>query len=262
MSIDCHVHLFKKNQAKIANPRHLPHYDATLTDLKQFADPVGVTRFVLVQTSFMGTNNDLLLNHLRSDSERLRGVFILNADTTKSELRDLKSQGVTGIRLNLFGTTLRESLDAQQLALVQRCSDEGLSVGLHDDASRLMQILDLIGTRANRLVIDHFGRPESLPLAEQDPAYDRLIDRMCQLACYVKISAPYRSPNMNAQKAFDKLHTKIGADHLLWASDWPWTQHENELTYSDWASKLTISGAQTNLPKQFEANAKNFYGFD
>jgi predicted TIM-barrel fold metal-dependent hydrolase len=266
VSIDCHIHLFKKGCSAISNARHTPSYDAELATVCDLGATVGVTRFVLVQTSFMGTDNDYLLQHLRASPERLRGVFILDASTSREQLRQLKSESVVGIRLNLFQTDLAVTLSDAHLGLIERCSLEGLSVGLHDDAARLIGILDRIAGRASRLVVDHFGRPESLALGQDDPGYDRLLERLVVNNSYVKISAPYRSPAMNPDRAYAKLKQTLGEDKLLWASDWPWTQNEESLTYAQWANSFpqTENNRQEfsqNLPARLAENAKLFYGF-
>lgn len=257
MSIDCHIHIFKKEHPAIASARHLPQYDALLSEVQSLGKPLGVEQFVLVQTSFMGTNNDYLVEQIQQCPSQLRGVFILAPDTSRATLRDLKSSGVVGIRLNLFGTDLNVSLDPAQLQLIENCSAEGLSIGIHDDAQRLVTILDRIQLRAQRLVIDHFGRPESLPLADQDPVYSALIEKMAAMNAYIKISAPYRAKNMDPARAYHFLEKTLGIDRLLWGSDWPWTQNENYLTYEQWAHPF----GSVNLAKLLAPNAKYFYEF-
>lgn len=267
MSIDSHIHLFRQEHAAIPTARHKPQYDATFSAVSALGAEIGVTQFVLVQTSFMGTDNSYLLAHLNQFPERLRGVFILNTSTSRDELRHLKSQGVVGIRLNLYQTDLAESLSQAHLELIERCSLEGLSVGLHDDAARLVGTLDRISGRATRLVIDHFGRPESLALAQDDPVYDRLLEQMVRDNSYVKISAPYRSPNMNPARAYQKLKNALGEEKLLWASDWPWTQNEDSLTYKRWADPfadvaIKNPGSLSTLAHRLADHSRKFYEFD
>lgn len=267
MSIDSHIHLFKKSHLAIPTARHRPQYDAAFSTIRSLAAQESVEKFVLVQTSFMGTDNSHLLAHLHQFPTQFRGVFILDKSTSRDELRELKSQGVVGIRLNLFQTNLHESLSDEHIKLIDRCSLEGLSVGLHDDATRLIGILDRIEGRASRLVIDHFGRPESLAMAHDDPVFDQLLERMVRDNSYVKISAPYRSPNMNPEFAYQKLRRVLGEEKLLWASDWPWTQSENYLTYKHWVNPFTHASHTNDKPQRSLAdrlanNSKLFYEFD
>lgn len=257
MSIDCHIHVFRSNSALASNARHNPDFDAALDDVRALAKPAGIARFVLVQTSFMGTDNALLAAELEQDPANLRGVFVLDPRTSAAELRDLRQSGVVGIRLNLFQTELAQTLAPEQLRLIERCAREGLSVGLHDDAARLLHILQRIDGRADKLVIDHFGRPESLPGAESDPVYDALLERMALLSAHVMISAPYRARNMNPRTAYARLKHALGASKLLWGSDWPWTQHRDALTYGAWVRPF----GEENLAAALQDNAAAFYGF-
>ena len=258
VSIDCHIHVFKTSLKTIPNARHLPGYDATLEMLRPIAARANVHRFVIVQTSFLGPHNDYLLAEIAKDPQHLRGVVILDACTTTSEIRALSGQGVVGLRLNLFKTDLEQTLSDDHLAMVQRCSDAGWSIGIHDDASRLPAILDRIGDRAPKLVIDHFGRPESYGGDIQHTDYRALLKRLAAMGTYVKISASYRSPGLDVPRAIELLKGELGEDKLLWASDWPWTQHEAGRDYLQWAH---ADGEANALAQRLSKNAELFYEF-
>jgi predicted TIM-barrel fold metal-dependent hydrolase len=258
MAIDCHIHVFKTSLKTIPNARHLPGYDATLEMLRPIAARAQVNRFVIVQTSFLGSNNDYLLGEIGQDPENLRGVVILEPSTSEAQINELGRQGIVGLRLNLFKTHLEESLSAERLALVQRCTDAGWSIGIHDDASRLPAILDRIEGRAPKLVIDHFGRPESYGGDIHHPDYRALLRRLATMGAYVKISAAYRSPGLDTPRAIDLLRDELGEDKLLWASDWPWTQHEAGQDYFRWAH---ADGEDNSLAQRLSKNAELFYQF-
>jgi predicted TIM-barrel fold metal-dependent hydrolase len=258
VSIDCHIHVFKTSLKTIPNARHLPGYDATLEMLRPIAARANVHRFVIVQTSFLGSNNQYLLDEIAKDPGHLRGVVILEADTTLDNIQALSQQGVVGLRLNLFKTNLDASLTDAHLGLIERCSSQGWSIGLHDDAARLPGILDRIGDRAPKLVIDHFCRPESYGSDLHHPEYRSLLKRLGRLRASVKISAAYRSPELDVQKAIDLLQTELGEDRLLWGSDWPWTQHELGRDYMEWSR---ADGQSTPLAQRLSKNAELFYKF-
>jgi predicted TIM-barrel fold metal-dependent hydrolase len=259
VSIDCHIHLFRQTLKTVPNARHLPSYDATLEMLRPLAAKAKVGRFVIVQTSFLGTNNDYLVEEITKDPENLRGVVILAPNCTAQDIADLHRQGVVGLRLNLFKTNLEESLSDEHLSLVERCSAQGWSIGIHDDAARLPEILDRIGDRAPKLVVDHFGRPESYGGDIHHPDYRALLERLVRLGAFVKISAAYRSPGLNVPKAIALLESELGIDKLLWGSDWPWTQHESGRDYTDWSH---ADGRPESLAQRLANNAKSFYEFN
>jgi predicted TIM-barrel fold metal-dependent hydrolase len=258
MVIDCHIHVFKTSLKTMPNARHLPGYDATLEMLRPIATRAQVSRFVIVQTSFLGPNNDYLLGEIAKDPKNLRGVVILEPSASEAQINELGRQGIVGLRLNLFKTYLGESLSAEHLALVQRCTDAGWSIGIHDDASRLPAILDRIGDRAPKLIIDHFGRPESYGGDIHHPDYRLLLKRLAAMGAYVKISAAYRSPGLDTPRAIDLLRGELGEDKLLWASDWPWTQHEAGQDYVRWAH---ADDEDNSLAQRLSKNAELFYQF-
>lgn len=258
MSIDCHIHIFRTILKTVPNARHVPRYDATLDMLRPIAAAAGVTRFVIVQTSFLGTNNDYLLQEISRDPKNLRGVVILAPEASSTEIRDLSRQGIVGLRLNLFKTHLTESLSDAHLDMVSRCSEQGWSIGVHDDAVRLPFILDRLEERAPKLVIDHFGRPESFGGDLHNSEFRMILKRIKRLGASVKISAPYRSPGLGVPAAIELLESELGPDKLLWGSDWPWTQHESGQDYADWACG---DGSTMSLAERVAQNAESFYGF-
>ena len=57
---------------------------------------------------------------------------------------------------------------------------------------------------------------------------------------WVKLSAPYRLGGVDAQRYVDELLDAGGPGQLVWASDWPFVSHEDEITYErclEWLSE-------------------------
>jgi len=258
MSIDTHVHLFLRDLPRIEHPRHDPAYDATLDSLRALAAPCGVSRFVVVQPSFLGYDNAYLVDQLRAHPDQLRGVAVLDPATPSDAIEALLALGVVGIRLNLLSTDLEVSLSAAQLDLVSRCAERGMSVEVHDRCDRLPFVLERILPRSSRTVVDHFGRPDAAAGGLDSEAFRHLLSLGRRGDLYVKISAPYRSPGLPVREAFERLSDAFGVDRLLWGSDWPWTQHEHALRYADWCHAL---GDQRSLPQRLEASAADLYRF-
>ena len=65
-AIDTHAHVFRQGLALADTRRHTPDYDATLTQYLALLDAHGVARGVLVQPSFLGTDNSHLVAALRA----------------------------------------------------------------------------------------------------------------------------------------------------------------------------------------------------
>src|SRR5690606_42018349 len=74
---------------------------------------------------------------------------------------------------------------------------------------------------------------------------------------YVKISAPYRCPDIDVHQAWREFRRHWGLERLLWGSDWPWTQHETLMDYASWCAPFDD---EEDLPTLLETNALRVYG--
>ncbi len=75
--IDCHAHVFSRDLELAAVRRYTPGYDATLAQYLSHLHAHGLSHGVLVQPSFLGTDNRYLLAALRQAPEQLRGVVVV-----------------------------------------------------------------------------------------------------------------------------------------------------------------------------------------
>src|SRR5215212_6643910 len=107
MRCDSHVHI-------VGSPERYPQLStrtylagmAPLSELQRRAATRDVSRFVLVQPSFYGADNTLLLEGLDMLGEQGRGVAVLDPETTTREmLAECAKRGVRGLRLNLYSTS-------------------------------------------------------------------------------------------------------------------------------------------------------------
>ncbi|RDK08143.1 amidohydrolase family protein [Cupriavidus lacunae] len=227
--VDTHFHVFDAGAAT-PSARYRPPYAADLKDwharLAELGDPYGV----VVQTSFLGTDNTALLAALQAMPGRLRGVAVVDPAVADQELATLHAAGVRGIRLNLYGDP-----DWQRIAtapwrgLFYRIAGLGWHVELHtnngDGGMVLAQLDAALGDAGAPVVLDHFGRPGTARTA--DAVFDVASAVRARRQVWVKISAPYRlaSPQDWPSLA-QRWREVVGDDRLLWGSDWPWTNHE------------------------------------
>jgi predicted TIM-barrel fold metal-dependent hydrolase len=136
ISVDSHFHVFEAGQS-VPEARYSPDYAAEFSQWQSAAQQVGVTHGVLVQTSFMGTNNSYLVRHLQQNSDTLRGVAVVAPTAGFEQLVDLNMQGVRGIRINLAGQS--HDMTAWQAAklLWDAVLRLGWHVELHTDTGAL-----------------------------------------------------------------------------------------------------------------------------
>ena len=228
MAIDSHAHVFERGLPLAPVRRHAPDYDATLPDYLALLDEHGVSHAVLVQPSFLGTDNSFLLNALRRLPQRLRGVVMLDPVTSESELHALDDLGVCGLRLNLVGLPLPDLRGAAWQALLARLRALDWHVEVHRGSADLAHCVQPLLDAGCKVVVDHFGRPD-VSLGLDDPGFRWLLRAADTGRVWVKLAAAYRSwPQQDAPgacAAAQALLRHFGAERLVWGSDWPNTQH-------------------------------------
>jgi len=239
--IDCHLHVFRQPSSPSPGVRYAPSYGSSLADWEAAAPGRPSRRGVLVQTSFLGTDNGQLLAELQCRPDGLRGVAVIDPLADTAELQALHRAGVRGIRLNLVGAKagelgamrLPDRLTADLLAL-------GWNVELHTDAGLLPALLGRIDPRLV-VVLDHFGKPAGV---DGDDATFRAVDERLAAggaAVHVKLSGAYRLGGLDPRALAQRWRERLGSRRLLWGSDWPCTNHEDRADYpvlldalSDW----------------------------
>ena len=227
-AIDSHAHVFRRGLPLAAVRRHAPDHDALLPEYLALLDAHAVSHGVLVQPSFLGTDNSFLLEALRACPERLRGVVIVDPAISGEALAALDRQGVRGIRLNLVGLPIPDYGEAGWQRLLARVRALGWHVELHRESRDLPRAGRPILDAGCKLVVDHFGRPGAVP--GDDAGFAWLLRTAASDRVWVKLAAAYRSwPDQRgsaARAAAQALLKSFGAGRLLWGSDWPHTQHQ------------------------------------
>jgi predicted TIM-barrel fold metal-dependent hydrolase len=232
--VDCHAHVFVPSLKLAPGRRYEPSGEATLPDYLTMLASNGMSHGVLVQPSFLGTDNSYLVRALRSSQERLRGIAVVAPDTSDRALQDLQAAGCVGVRLNLIGQPDPDFGEPAWGPHLQRVADRGWQIEVHAEAARLPAILPRLLSTGAPLVIDHFGRPDPWTGAE-DPGFRFLLAQGATERIWVKLSAAYRlgrdgAGEQIARQAVPLLRDAFGLDRLMWGSDWPHTQYEHVAT--------------------------------
>ncbi len=76
--IDTHAHVFERGLPLANARRYAPGYDAPLSAYLAQLDAHGLSNGVLIQPSFLGTDNSYLLAALKQAPQRLRGVAVID----------------------------------------------------------------------------------------------------------------------------------------------------------------------------------------
>jgi predicted TIM-barrel fold metal-dependent hydrolase len=239
--IDTHAHVFHHMLPMAADRRYTPSYDATVRDYLATLDSHGFHRGVLVQPSFLGADNDYLLEALAAAPERLVGVAVLD-DPSTADLRRLHAGGIRGIRLNLVGRQLPDLGAASWQHAGERMAEIGWHLEIQAREKQWRLLAADIRRWPGRVVIDHLGLP-----ADSD---EGAVLSLAQLPhVWVKLSAPYRGqPDAATARARELTRTGCG-DRMVFGSDWPFTGHEGH-RYGElvaWARSTVGSGCFTEV---------------
>ena len=228
MPADCHAHVFTR-ALELASPRrYTPDYDAGIADYLAMLDANGMASGVLVQPSFLGTDNSYLIKALAVAPARLRGIAVLDPGAGLAEMETLARRGVVGLRLNLIGRADPDFATPVWQTHLGRMAALGWLVEVQAEAFRLAGAILWLRRAGLTVVIDHFGRPDAA-LGLNDPGFRALLAAGAAGGVWVKLSGAYRlgpSGEFLAAEAARAWRQALGRDHLVWGSDWPHTQFE------------------------------------
>lgn len=228
--VDSHVHVFARGLRLAPARRYAPDYDATLDDYRVPMARNGISHAVLVQPSFLGTDNSFLCETLRRDRARLRGIAVVDPGIGEPALAALAEDGVVGIRLNLDGLPIPDFAADPWPRLLESLRARDWHVEVHREARDLPRLVDPLVAAGIDVVIDHFGRPDD-DLGADDPGFGYVLGLGGTRRVWVKLSGAYRNGaggrgQAAAPKLASRLLERFGRERLVWGSDWPHTRHE------------------------------------
>ncbi|MBV8791427.1 MAG: amidohydrolase family protein [Pseudolabrys sp.] len=233
MRCDSHIHIVGSAERY----PQLPNRSGTMglaqtTTVQRLGAARGITRFVVVQPSFYGTDNSMMLAALDAFGGHGRGVAVIDPSSPNlAMLADWHKRGVRGLRLNLYSPVGPEkSIERDFAALAEIARRVQWHIQVIASIDKLVTHVGLLTTAPVPVVLDHYGvYGEERPHSEAGRALLRLLSSP---HVWVKLSAPYRVSD-------DPLETKpnrawldailaVASDRCVWGSDWPHTPpHES-----------------------------------
>ncbi|MEM8877526.1 MAG: amidohydrolase family protein [Pseudomonadota bacterium] len=222
-AVDTHAHVIGlPPDYPLAQNRSYTPVEATPGMYLGMLDALGMTYGVLIQVSVHGTDNRRMVETLRANPDRLRGIAVVDPDVPDAELDELAVAGVRGLRLNvLFGGGV--GLDAMT-RLGPRCAERGWHLQLLMDARTLPEMENTIRALPVPVVVDHMGHmPVSAGVG--DPGFQSLLGLMRDGRAWVKLSGAFRvsdaGPPYADTASLATALIEANADQCVWGSDWP-----------------------------------------
>jgi L-fuconolactonase len=249
--IDTHIHLFDPGR-----PGGVPWPEKTDTALYKpalpdryagIARPFGVVGAIVIEASPLASDNDWVLN-VAAKYPIIVGMVGDLIPGTPSYAKDLGRLHANplflGIRYgNLWDRDL--AVDAQKpefLAGLRMLADWGLVLDIANPDPSLIRAISGVADRLPqlRMVIDHLPTAK-VPTAERDEYWSLLRHLAQNKNVFVKLSEVAAARiEQNGGPAFnketlDELWDIFGEDHVLYASDWPNSDH-----HATYAETITI----------------------
>lgn len=227
---DCHAHVYE-HVAADKGARYVPNAPAPLEKWLNHQRRHGMAGGVIVQVSFLGTDNSQLLSALaKLERSRFAGVAVVPFEIGAETLDSLVEQGVRGIRWNLVRGASIPDLESKPVSdFLAKLRDRNLHLDIHLEGPRLASFLDPLTDQGLKIVVDHFGLP-----SEKKPGQDPMVTTVKALKrenLYMKFSAHYRT-SFDLHPHAQELLSALSEDRIVWGSDWPHTQHDSVADFS------------------------------
>jgi 2-pyrone-4,6-dicarboxylate lactonase len=210
-----------------------PRAEAPKEALFALNDRLGLTRCVIVQSKVHGFDNSATEDAIAARPQDYRGIALVQAKTTDTELARLDRAGFRGVRFNYMRHLgAGEDID-HVLELSQRIAHLGWHVQVHGDPEIVLsEIVPALIAGPVPVVIDHIARIDArLGLAQ--PHFLALCKLMENPRCWVKVSGIDRitatgPPYTDAIPFAHKL-VALFPDRVLWGNDWPHPNHQGPI---------------------------------
>jgi predicted TIM-barrel fold metal-dependent hydrolase len=222
---DAHCHVFGPvDRFPYAADRHYTPPEAPAETLTALHKHLGIQRAVLVQASAHGTDNRAMLDAIARDPQKRRGVAMLPANASDTELLRLHAGGVRGVRYNFVRHLGGPPAYSTVERMARRISPLGWHLVLHLDAADLVGHGPFLRALPVPFVIDHMGRVSAGDGLAQ-PAFERLLALLGETHAWVKVSGPERVSSALGDYAdavpFAAALIRQAPDRVLWGTDWP-----------------------------------------
>jgi 2-pyrone-4,6-dicarboxylate lactonase len=224
-SCDSHCHVFGPGAIfPYAADRTFTPVDVPKEDVRALQQYLGLRRAVIVQSACNGSDHTVLLDALAAGDGDLRGVALIDQQTTPKEIERLHVAGVRGFRLN-FMPHLRTPPAADEIAAVlSKVAPYGWHAEIHVQGNGVVDYRELIESFSIPVAIDHLGRVD-LSEGLDSPPVRTLRELLDSGNVWVKVSGvdrvSRRGPPYADAVALAALLVDHAPERVLWGTDFP-----------------------------------------
>ena len=227
---DTHMHVFgSEDTYPGVKDRQYLRPPGSLAEYSALAEKLGISRMVIVQPSFYGTDNRCLLDAMAESDLDCRATVFLDPATPPQELAVMHERGVRGLRLDLFKAlrdgTVDDDIEAYVRKSAAKVADLGWHIELYAPGTAIRLLTPVLADLPVPVSINHLGFFELADESGNESAA-LLIDALSSGRVWIKLTGSYRLDHDQASlfPAVDDLARKMIAaapDRMLWGTDWP-----------------------------------------
>jgi predicted TIM-barrel fold metal-dependent hydrolase len=270
-SCDSHFHVFGRpgQYPYGADIRYTPPH-APLEDFLDLAGHLGMERYVFVQPSAYGRNNDCMLDAMRAVGiKKCRGIVDIAQDAPDSEFERLNQIGVRGIRINEnpikpFEPDYSKNMRSRIETLDARCAEIGWMLDFLTPGWLTLELLPAMKKLKSRHTVAHMG----MFLAKdgpQQPGFRAFLDylRGTEL-CWVKFTGTYRmsvAPGFTDAAPMARALIGTVPDRIIWGSDYPHLSFADKVGSVELFNLLGQWADEPQRRKILVDNPRKLFGF-
>jgi predicted TIM-barrel fold metal-dependent hydrolase len=232
-AIDSHVHIWTDDLSRYPLDAGFTRENLAVRsflpdDILSKANANGVSRVVLIQMSYYGFDNSLMLDAVRLHPARFCGIAVIDENDAElaPKMRQLRKSGVRGFRVIAIDPEIRLADRPGLQKMMANAASEQMVMDFLT-APEILPELDQLCDRFpdTAIIVDHMAR-----IGMSAPVTSAEVNALCRLARHptiaVKISAFYalgkkRPPHDDLEPMIRQLYNAFGPSRLMWGSDAP-----------------------------------------
>lgn len=271
LSCDSHFHVFgRPGQYPYGSDiRYTPPH-APLDEFLGLAAHLGIERYVFVQPSAYGRNNDCMLDAMREVGRaKCRGIVDIDENAPDAEIARLHAAGVRGVRVNVNPIKPPEpgysrTMLARIGRLDARCAETGWMLDFLTPGWLTRELLPVMGKLKSRFTVAHMG----MFLAKEGPRQPGFVEfldflRGCDGA-WVKFTGTYRmsvTPGFTDAAPMARALIEAVPDRIIWGSDFPHLSFADKVGSVELFNLLAQWADEGQRKKILVTNPRKLFGF-
>jgi predicted TIM-barrel fold metal-dependent hydrolase len=226
---DCHIHIIgPQTLYPMTSPRVYTPPEADTQMLRNHLSQLHLSRVVMIQPSFYGSDNRLQLKAAAEFNGNARVVIVIDDQTSEQELAGMVAQGARGVRLNLQTAGVFDVgiASRQMIETAARVKEHNMHIQIYATTKVITGLAPVIEKLSVPVVLDHFASIKAKGF-EKSAELPTVLELVKTGKVYVKLSGVYRvseaTPDYSEVKALAQTLLETNQDRMVWASDWPHT---------------------------------------